>query len=322
VTHAASTTAVDRPPPLRVARRVLLIALLASVAVLLVLACLLLLDVSSSQRTAQAAGSAVVTGVWSLLGFAVLRSLDASSRLGARWFLLAAWIAASASTLAAAAWLILIWIPSWIPMSAAIEDALARGGWILSIWTVVAVIPLAFVSRHPLPAWARLVALLGGCFIGWLALLGTCGVLAQSWVESLVRSFGEETFFRLHAAGAIFAFCGLVVVAVVQRLLGRGEPERGRTIPWRLSMQATCPRCGLAQALAVDGGAEGSRCGRCRLRILVEIDEPRCACGYVLYKLSGDACPECGRPVPEEDRWMSHAVDSMAAGTVDRPSSA
>lgn len=318
MTPAASSTAVDRPPPLRVARRVLLVALLASVAVLLVLAFLLLLDVSSSQRAGQAAGSAVVTGVWSLLGFAVLRSLDASSRLGARWFLLAAWIAASASTLAAAAWLILI----WIPMSAAIEDDLARGGWILSIWTVVAVIPLAFVSRHPLPRWARLVALLGGCFIGWLALLGTCGVLEPSWVEALVRSFGEETFFRLHAAGAIFAFCGLVVGAVVQRLLGRGEPERGRTIPWRLSMQATCPRCGLAQRLTVGGGGEGSRCGRCRLRILVEIDEPRCACGYVLYKLSGDACPECGRPVPEEDRWMSHAVDSMAAGTVDRPSSA
>ena len=318
MTPAASSTAVDRPPPLRVARRVLLVALLASVAVLLVLAFLLLLDVSSSQRAGQAAGSAVVTGVWSLLGFAVLRSLDASSRLGARWFLLAAWIAASASTLAAAAWLILI----WIPMGAAIEDDLARGGWILSIWTIVAVIPLAFVSRHPLPGWARLVALLGGCFIGWLAILGTCGVLEPSWVEALVRSFGEETFFRLHAAGAIFAFCGLVVGAVVQRLLGRGEPERGRTIPWRLSMQATCPRCGLAQPLTVGGGGEGSRCGRCRLRILVEIDEPRCACGYVLYKLSGDACPECGRPVPEEDRWMSHAVDSMAAGTVDRPSSA
>lgn len=317
MTHAASSTAVDRPPPLRVARRVLLIALLASVAVLVVLALLLLLDVSSS-RAGQAAGSAVVTGVWSLLGFAVLRSLDASSRLGARWFLLAAWVAASASTLGAAAWLIVI----WIPLSAAIEEAFARGGGILSIWTVVALIPLAFVSRHPLPAWARLVAVLGGCFVGWLAILGTCGVLEQRWVEALVRSLGEETFFRLHSAGAIFAFCGLVVVAVVQRLLGRGEPERGRTIPWRLSMQATCPRCGLAQALAVGGGAEGSRCGRCRLRILVEIDEPRCACGYVLYKLAGDSCPECGRKVPEEDRWMSHAADSKGPPTIDQASPA
>jgi rRNA maturation protein Nop10 len=35
----------------------------------------------------------------------------------------------------------------------------------------------------------------------------------------------------------------------------------------------------------------------------VEVEEPRCACGYLLYQLAGDTCPECGRAVAAEDRW-------------------
>ena len=36
----------------------------------------------------------------------------------------------------------------------------------------------------------------------------------------------------------------------------------------------------------------------------IEFEEPRCDCGYLLYRLVGDTCPECGRAVPLSSRWV------------------
>ena len=35
----------------------------------------------------------------------------------------------------------------------------------------------------------------------------------------------------------------------------------------------------------------------------IEIEEPRCACGYLLYRLEGDSCPECGAMVTAGVSW-------------------
>ena len=151
-TTATPTPAANRPPFQRVARRVLLIALLASVGVLVLLGLLLLFDVRE-RYSGQAAGTAVVAGAWSLLGFATLKALDFSGRRGVRWGLSLGWAMATVSTLAAVVWLALI----WLPMSGRSEENLARGGAICSIWTIECLLPLAFLSPVRLPMWGRAI---------------------------------------------------------------------------------------------------------------------------------------------------------------------
>ncbi|MCH7602227.1 MAG: hypothetical protein IIB54_05635, partial [Planctomycetes bacterium] len=53
----------------------------------------------------------------------------------------------------------------------------------------------------------------------------------------------------------------------------------------------TCPQC--QQWLEAPSGP--ARCDGCGLRLIIEITEPRCPCGYLLYELKGNVCPECGR---------------------------
>jgi hypothetical protein len=43
----------------------------------------------------------------------------------------------------------------------------------------------------------------------------------------------------------------------------------------------------------------------------VVIEEPRCVCGYVLFRMSQETCPECGREVPEADRYTDARFRSM-----------
>lgn len=295
-----STDASNRPPLVRTARKVLLIGLLASVAVLVALGLMLLFGFDDMRiGPGRSAGSAFVTGVWSIVGFAVLTALDVGTRSARRSGVVFAWIAGGLVTVAAICWLVMIWSPSnWL------GEQFARAGGIATIWTFVSLLPLGFISATALPRWARIVAILCGAYVVWLGVMATSGILELRWIGRLVDGMSEEVFFRIHGSGAIFAFCGLVVVAVVQRARGAKRNERGDTVPWRLKVPITCPRCGLAQELAA-GGGESSRCARCRLRIVIEVDEPRCECGYALYRLTGALCPECGREVPEQDRWLS-----------------
>ena len=79
----------------------------------------------------------------------------------------------------------------------------------------------------------------------------------------------------------------------------------------KLVLNLTCPRCGERQDMA----AGRSRCRKCRLVICVEIEEERCrACGYVLYRLTSERCPECGAAVMVEGDDQLGAQDGGASG--------
>lgn len=71
-----------------------------------------------------------------------------------------------------------------------------------------------------------------------------------------------------------------------------------------VAVKLDCPRCG--GPIEARSNRE-ARCGGCRLKVRVEVDEPRCVCGYLLYELVGAVCPECGKDVPEADRWAAPA---------------
>lgn len=92
-----------------------------------------------------------------------------------------------------------------------------------------------------------------------------------------------------------------VPVAAVSHADRRQAPIE--SIGSRLSVRLECPRCGQRQTLRT--GAV--RCASCRAGLVIEIDEPRCECGYLLYQLVGDRCPECGREIPEALRWSAAA---------------
>jgi hypothetical protein len=65
-----------------------------------------------------------------------------------------------------------------------------------------------------------------------------------------------------------------------------------------LHFKLTCPRCLLEQTLATGH----SRCGQCRLKFHVEIEEPRCSkCNYLLHNLTVARCPECGQGLSPDE---------------------
>ncbi len=120
---------------------------------------------------------------------------------------------------------------------------------------------------------------------------GTIAAGAATALASALIVFGLDPALmaRLTAAAAILTACGTLALGVLARLNRRGDLE---SAPAALALVTLfCPRCTRKQALGLGGG----RCAACGLRIDVRIEEPRCTeCGYLLYKLTGDRCPECG----------------------------
>ncbi len=77
--------------------------------------------------------------------------------------------------------------------------------------------------------------------------------------------------------------------------------ESSESIPLNVRVELVCPRCRSTQSL-LPGPRECTACG---LRITIDVEEPRCACGYLLHQLVSEQCPECGRVVAERDRWAA-----------------
>ncbi|MBU3683279.1 MAG: hypothetical protein FGM39_04580 [Phycisphaerales bacterium] len=131
--------------------------------------------------------------------------------------------------------------------------------------------------------------------------------LAEAVAETLL---GWQWFGRCVGASAVIVAAGTVAQPVLIRLgrstEGAESAIRGRRTP----VACRCPRCGAA--CAVEANVDAS-CASCGLRIRIELEEPRCACGYLLFGLESPGCPECGAPVPESARWQRPA-DAAAAG--------
>ena len=100
---------------------------------------------------------------------------------------------------------------------------------------------------------------------------------------------------------------GLIALAshIASAILAAIEKEKSSKLPEtfseRMKVSMNCPRCADVIQLPLGHGA----CPHCKLAIHIECDEPRCECGYLLHKLTGVNCPECGMEVPEKLRWKS-----------------
>lgn len=148
--------------------------------------------------------------------------------------------------------------------------------------------------------WAKFVRLA-------TIVLGT--TLAVILLISVWSEPNFEWFWRVIGVLLILTLCGTIVTPIlglIELIAARGTRE---SLPSSLKIALTCPRCGSSEMVTAGVG----RCAACGLRITIDIEEPRCTCGYLLHKLKGENCPECGRAIPEAERWHVTKTDSTDA---------
>jgi MFS family permease len=181
------------------------------------------------------------------------------------------WIGAAASAVAAYMLIAAAWTSAadWETMSLFIA-----AGIYVAFANLVMRVPL-----KPGQGWLRTGTLLAGAATAVLS-------------ELIVFDYRDEIVTRSDAAAAILASCGTLALLVLARLNRRVDFE-----PLSQEMRQItvfCPRCRKKQTLELGGAA----CKACGLRIEVRAEEPRCAqCGYLLYQLTSDVCPECGASI-------------------------
>ena len=122
------------------------------------------------------------------------------------------------------------------------------------------------------------------------------------WTEEF-----EEWTGKMIAVLAMLGGCGTLVTPILGIVERSGRKDSAESIQRKVMIDLTCPRCGFAQSMK----AGSAKCNGCGLRISIDVEEPRCTCGYLLFQLTGDACPECGKQIEAEDRWRS-PVESPA----------
>jgi hypothetical protein len=222
-----------------------------------------------------------------IIGGTSMASLACAFAIEQRRVVPVGWIGIGSSGVAALVGLTIAW-----GNPVAMEDELVKLG---AIATVVAIwashMGLLMLPRIDRSAW-RIVRVMT---------LVTAGTLAIVIIGVILAEDLDKWVAKLMGVLSILCSCGTVVtpiLALLDRLRRRQAPE---TFDRRIAVRLACPRCG-AEGVVETGGA---RCEGCSLRIEVRVDEPRCACGYLLYRLASASCPECGRPVDPRDRWVS-----------------
>lgn len=148
--------------------------------------------------------------------------------------------------------------------------------------------------------------------ITFLSLVTAAAIINAAFWD-LLDFTDDDLVLRSAGIASVLAAAGIICTPILYKLQSsrRAEGEL-RPIPIRL----TCPRC----ATQVNAKQGESKCPHCALRFTIKIEEPRCECGYPLYGLESDKCPECGKPIPESDRWIppvssAHTPDSKPVRT-------
>ena len=159
---------------------------------------------------------------------------------------------------------------------------------------------MSLISMARVPSQFRWVQLLtlASVILGASTILGVL-ILNPSYTN--IRHW--ETV--LYVCG-LLTLCGPIVVPLAHVLNRVQAAEHIETVD--LKMTIICPRCRLDQAVS----SGSSTCPRCKLRFKIEIEEPRCEkCGYLLYRLTANRCPECGEPF-EQELVASDAGDEVS----------
>lgn len=104
----------------------------------------------------------------------------------------------------------------------------------------------------------------------------------------------DELMFRALAVTAIVTAGSTVAAGALAFFAPKpGDDEQG-TLAASIEIPIDCPRC---QSNITALSNKESRCPTCKLHVRIEIKEPRCTCGYLLYQLESNTCPECGKSI-------------------------
>lgn len=281
-----------------VSSRVALRAFLAVVAVSAVLGLLVIMNVVTDTRFL--ATSAIVA-VGCMATFVC--ALVADHGRFSRWMRSATVV----GWLGVLVWLFLVWFEAALgskgmEITARIAGALSLyAAW--SIFSAVTLAPRGGGTITAIIRWSVFV------LASWWSAVGEFGLVEPDIAEVVVNTIGEQWFFRIVAASAVVIGAGTLAQPVLIRIAGAAPQEsaiRGR----RAKVALGCPRCGTRCELETNTDA---KCAACQLAIRVEVDEPRCACGYLLFGLETSTCPECGAAVPESLHWKGAPVTASQA---------
>lgn len=199
------------------------------------------------------------------------------------WFM---WSGIVATLVALFLWLLIVWVDFWrytnsYDWAKFIAKAATPCTIIAGLAMQTGLLMLMRMQRTGFAA-VRIATIVCASLLGGLV-----------WLIVWTESFDSEAVGKTIAVLAILAACGTVVspvLALIDMLQRRGGRE---SIPSRVQIALTCPRCQHQQMLP----AGSARCAKCGLRIDIDVEEPRCSCGYLLYQLQSDKCPECGTAV-------------------------
>lgn len=286
--------------PARSLSRTMLRFFLGGLAVAAATGLLAVLGAVSANRGLQFAGSAAVVAGACLLTFVHAVAIDRGR--------LVVWMraASAAAWLGAAAWLLLIWTAD-ASLGPAGTERVARVAGALSLAALMgALAGLTLLSRAG-GTWVRVVRVVAlGLTIVW-GIFGEVTFAFPDAVGDFVNNvLGESLFGRMLVASIIVGATSLLAQPVLLRLGHMASHDAGGALRGRhVRVRLACPRCGVPCEVDANTAAE---CPACRLDVRVEFEEPRCACGYLLYALEGEACPECGAAVPAGKRWAGASV--------------
>ncbi len=127
------------------------------------------------------------------------------------------------------------------------------------------------------------------------AVVAALGLLAIITDLDDVAGIGHVVSF-VTAVAFMLALLGTAMVPLASAI-ERSSAADGHEhdLPASVPVSLTCPHC---KSDITISSQKSEACSTCRLKIRITLEEPRCACGYLLYDIRSDACPECGRAVP------------------------
>ena len=244
--------------------------------------------------------SLIISGGLTLLLLAFLLAKSGNQRI--RWMM---YVSGGLTLLAALGALAMVW------------SVVSDDEPFVKVWFTTLALALSGLHIGYLFFWTRLNTLFRTTiwillsFNVFLVTLIMTGLFFEEFFQILSRYLDEEFFGRCVGVVVVLVLIGTISLPVMNLVLrGRHhESDRGMS-DRRVAVPIACPRCGFSCDLKVGPVT----CPQCKLVMKFEVEEPRCSCGYLLYRFEGASCPECSRSIPEHLRWERLTPSSGSSG--------
>lgn len=177
---------------------------------------------------------------------------------------------------------------------------------LLALAPVCSGLYFAFLPKTHLALKAIAMFLLLGVSLAVLA--GLIAIWTDGRGDPIIPRAWFDDFMGVSILIGICSMMGLMITHSIARAFSRKQKADPESLARRVRLRLTCPRC--ANEAEMPTGF--SKCASCGGVLEIEVEEPRCLCGYLLFHLVGEKCPECGRDVPADQRWAQPVAPATA----------